>query len=89
MGLPRAIDTFLPGCPTAPKELDRLMIEDGLPLEVETGTGDLSPLFGGVLLGSGVDCRSLPSRSRGFSDAVRRLEGDLTNLPGFKVSPLH
>ena len=89
MGLPREIDTFLPGCPTAPKELDRLMMEDGLPLEVETGTGDLSPLLGGVLLGSGVECRSLASRSRGFSfsDADRSLDGDLTNLPGFKVSP--
>ena len=65
------------------------MIDDGLPLEVEAGTGDLSPLFGGVLLGSGVGCWSRASRSRGLSDAVRRLEGDLTNLPGFKVSPLH
>ena len=89
MGLPRAIDTFLPGCPTAPKELDRLMIDDGLPLEVGADPGDLSPLFGGVLLGSGVRCWSQASRSRGLTGAVRRLEGDLTNFPGFKVFPLH
>ena len=78
-----AIVTFL----AEPKELERLMIEAGLSLGTDAGLGDLSPLLGGVLLGSGDCCRSRSSRSRGsFAELARSLAGDFTNLPGFNVS---
>ena len=88
IGLPMAIVTFFSGRPGAPMELGRLMIEAGSSLKAEADRG-LSPFLGGVLLNSGDSCRSRSSRSRGVADGARVLVGDLKNLPGFKVSPLH
>ena len=87
-GLPMAIVTLFSGRPGAPMELDRFMIEAVSSLGAEADRG-LSPLLGGVLLGSGDCCPSRSSRSRGVAEDARSLVGDLTNLPGFRVSPLH
>ena len=90
-GLPMAIVTFFSARPVTPMELDRLMIEAGSPLGAEADRG-LSPFLGGVLsgrLGSGDRRSSRSSRSRDVTEGARSLVGDLTNLPGFRVFPLH
>ena len=86
-GLPMAIVTFFSGCPGAPIEFGRLMIETGSSLGAEAERG-LSYFLGGVLLGSGDLCPSRYFRSRGVEDDARNLVGDLMNLPGFRVFPL-
>ena len=86
-----AIVTFFSECPVAPMELALLMIEAGSPLGAEADRG-LSPFLGGVLSerpSSGDRRSSRSSRSRDDTEGPRSLVGDLTNLPGLRVFPLH